>query len=81
MATYFFLLLDYLKCNRPEHSTFTKHFWYETHPFTYTVFLNPVCGNSHTPLVWGLNKDVWKSILAEEITISIPTEAILLLKD
>ena len=50
-------------------------------PFTYTVFLQPVIRTPRTPLGWELNKDIWRSIQAEEITISIPPEAILLLKD
>jgi len=50
-------------------------------PFTYTVFLKPVSGKPRMPLGWELNKDVWKAIHAEEITISIPPEALLLLKE
>ena len=50
-------------------------------PFTYTVFLKPITGNPRTPLGWELSKDIWRTIQAEEITISIPPEAILLLKD
>ena len=50
-------------------------------PFTYTVFLKPVTGSPRAPLGWELNKDIWRTIQSEEITISIPEEAILLLED
>ena len=50
-------------------------------PFTYTVFLIPISGKAPIPLGWELNKDIWQTIRADEITISIPEEAILLLKD
>ena len=50
-------------------------------PFTYTVFLKSVIGSPRMNLGWELNKDIWRTIQAEEITISIPQEAILLLKD
>ena len=50
-------------------------------PFTYTVFLKPITENPRTTLGWELSKDFWRTIQAEEITISIPPEAILLLKD
>ena len=50
-------------------------------PFTYTIFLKPILGNCLTPIGWEVSKEIWKTIQAEEITISIPPEAILLLKD
>ena len=50
-------------------------------PFTYTVFLMPIMGSPRMSLGWELNKDIWRAIQADEITISIPPEAILLLKD
>ena len=50
-------------------------------PFTYTVFLEPIIGNCRTPIGWELDKETWRKISAEEITISLSTEALLLLKD
>lgn len=50
-------------------------------PFTYTVFLKSVIGSPRMSLGWELSKDIWRAIQADEITISIPPEAILLLKD
>ena len=49
-------------------------------PFTYTVFLEPVTGSSPTPLGWELSKEIWQEICAEEIIISLPREALLMLK-
>lgn len=49
-------------------------------PFTYTVFLKPVMGNSSTPLGWEINKETWQNIRAEEMTISLPKDGLLLLK-
>ena len=50
-------------------------------PFTYTVFLKSIIGSPRMSLGWELSKDIWRAIQADEITISIPPEAILLLKD
>lgn len=50
-------------------------------PFTYTVFLKSIIGNPRMSLGWELSKDIWRAIQEDEITISIPPEAILLLKD
>ena len=49
--------------------------------FTYTVFLKSIIGSPRMSLGWELSKDIWRAIQADEITISIPPEAILLLKD
>lgn len=49
-------------------------------PFSYTVFLQPCGSCCKTPLAWEVEKDVWKDIAAEEITISINSQKIILLK-
>jgi len=50
-------------------------------PFSYTVMLSPLGATGTELLGWELDKDLWKTIRQEEIGISIPPEAILLLKD
>ena len=48
-------------------------------PFSYTVMLQS--SPSAVPIGWEMNKDIWKSLRAEEVDICLPPEALLLLKD
>ena len=50
-------------------------------PFSYTVMLEPADGHSASPVGWELLKQEWEAIKAEHITVHIPPEAILLLRD
>ena len=50
-------------------------------PFSYTVMLSPLNGKCTSPIGWELDKDTWKKLRSEEISISLPPEALLLLKD
>ena len=50
-------------------------------PFSYTVMLESVLAPAVVPLGWELPKQDWEAIKTNEITIHIPREAILLLRD
>ena len=50
-------------------------------PFSYTIMLKPTQGNWTSLLGWETDKETWKQIRSEEIDISLPPEALLLLKD
>ena len=50
-------------------------------PFSYTIMLKPTQGNSASLIGWEMDKDTWKQIRSEEIGISLPPEALLLLKE
>ena len=50
-------------------------------PFSYTVMLKPVNGSDAAALGWQMLKREWETIKTDEITIHIPSEAILLLRD
>ena len=50
-------------------------------PFSYTVMLKPVNGSDAAALGWQMLKREWETIRTDEITIHIPSEAILLLRD
>ena len=50
-------------------------------PFSYTVMLKPVLGDAAMPLGWETDKETWRSLRSQEITVSFPPEALLLLKD
>ena len=50
-------------------------------PFSYTIMLAPVIGNCTSPIGWELDKEIWRKLRSEEIRISLPPEALLLLKD
>ena len=50
-------------------------------PFTYTVFLKPTQGVPQKAIAWEVEKALWKTLQAEELTLSFPPEALLLLKD
>lgn len=49
-------------------------------PFSYTLLLRMSERTDTTPLLLDTSKEIWKEMEAEEVTISIPKEAILLLK-
>ena len=50
-------------------------------PFSFTIMLRKE-GCEHTQLMgWELEKDVWKALRADTVEISLPPEAILLLKE
>lgn len=49
-------------------------------PFSYTVLLNPMGRKVTMPLGVQLDKPLWESIRGEQITVSLPSEALLLLK-
>ena len=50
-------------------------------PFSYTIMLRPAQGNCRSLLGWEIDKDTWKKNRREEIEISLPPEALLLLKN
>ena len=50
-------------------------------PFSYTIMLKPTQGNGSGLIGWEMDKDTWKQIRSEEIGISLPPEALLLLKE
>lgn len=50
-------------------------------PFSYTIMLKPVQGIGTGLIGWEMDKDTWKQIRSQEIGISLPPEALLLLKE
>lgn len=50
-------------------------------PFSYTVMLKPLNSNSASPIGWEMDKEVWRKLRSQEVGISLPPEALLLLKD
>ena len=50
-------------------------------PFSYTIMLKPTQGKGTGLIGWEMDKDTWKQIRSEEIGISLPPEALLLLKE
>ena len=50
-------------------------------PFSYTIMLRPAGAEAGTPVGWEISKEVWASIRAQELDISLPPESILLLED
>ena len=50
-------------------------------PFSYTIMLENMLASDPAPLGWELLKQEWKTIENTEITIHIPRESILLLRD
>ena len=50
-------------------------------PFSYTIMLENILASDPAPLGWELLKQEWKAIENTEITIHIPSEALLLLRD
>ena len=50
-------------------------------PFSYTVMLSPLHTSGTSPLGWELDKETWNNLRSEEISISLPPEALMLLKE
>ena len=50
-------------------------------PFSYTIMLEPTQGKASGLIGWEMDKKTWKQIRSEEIGISLPPEALLLLKE
>ena len=50
-------------------------------PFSYTVMLRPVNNQCSGSIAWELDKEHWKNLRSEAVTISFPPESLLLLKD
>ena len=50
-------------------------------PFSYTIMLEPTHHNCTAPIGWETDKDTWKQLRSREIGISLPPEALLLLKE
>ena len=50
-------------------------------PFSYTILLRPVGTDAPTPLGWELPKDQWAALRGPEVTVHLPEESILLLKE
>ena len=50
-------------------------------PFSYTIMLEPLHSKCSVPLGWELLKKDWEALRADEVTIHIPSEAILQLRD
>lgn len=50
-------------------------------PFSYTIMLAPLNADCTSPIGWELDKESWRKLRGEEIGISLPPEALLLLKD
>ncbi|MBQ9931686.1 MAG: ATP-binding cassette domain-containing protein, partial [Firmicutes bacterium] len=50
-------------------------------PFSFTIMLCPVDAACIVPIGWDIPKDLWYKIKAEEVTIHIPQESVLLLED
>ncbi len=50
-------------------------------PFSYTVMLRPVNSHCSGCIAWELDKEHWRNLRRDEITISLPSESLLLLKD
>ena len=48
-------------------------------PFSYTVMLQAT--PAAAPVGWEMNKELWRTLRAEEIEVCLPPEALLLLKD
>ena len=47
-------------------------------PFSYAVMLQ---ATPAAPVGWEMNKELWRTLRAEEIEVCLPPEALLLLKD
>ena len=50
-------------------------------PFSFTVMLHPLCApDSAVPIGWEMEKDAWRRVRAEQVTVHIPAGKILQLK-
>lgn len=50
-------------------------------PFSYTIMLQPVNTHGAARIGWEIEKEYWQKNRAEEVSISLPPESLLLLKD
>ena len=50
-------------------------------PFSYTVMLVPLNAQCTAPIGWEVDKDMWQRVKADEVSIHLPSEALLLLRD
>ncbi|MBR6519175.1 MAG: sulfate/molybdate ABC transporter ATP-binding protein [Oscillospiraceae bacterium] len=50
-------------------------------PFSYTIMLKPEGVENAIPIGWETDKETWKAIRADKLTISIPQNSLLLLED
>ena len=50
-------------------------------PFSYTIMLQRVNSTDSAPIGWELEKAVWNKLRAPEVSVCLPPEALLLLKD
>ena len=50
-------------------------------PFSFTVLLKPQNSSCTSPIGWELDKESWKKLRSQEVTVSLPPEALLLLTD
>lgn len=50
-------------------------------PFSYTLMLSPVGFDIPSPLGWELDKESWRNLQADTVSVSLPSESILLLKE
>ena len=50
-------------------------------PFSFTVMLRPLCApSSAIPIGWELEKPLWRTLCAEELTVHLPVDSLLQLK-
>lgn len=49
-------------------------------PFSFTILLEPKDQKLQTPIGWELDKEKWQALRAEEITIHLPSDALLMLQ-
>ena len=50
-------------------------------PFSYTVMLTPVSGGGSVSIGWETDKDTWRLLRAETVSVCLPPEAVFLLKE
>ncbi|MBO4832086.1 MAG: sulfate/molybdate ABC transporter ATP-binding protein [Oscillospiraceae bacterium] len=50
-------------------------------PFSFTLMLRPVDKPDSVPIGWETDKETWNALRADELTVNLPKEHLLLLKD
>lgn len=50
-------------------------------PFSYTVMLKPVNSACSCPIGWEMEKEVWRKLRAPEVSVCLPPESLLFLKE
>ncbi len=50
-------------------------------PFSFTLMLQPVAQPNSVPVGWETDKDTWNAVRSDELTIRLPKEFLLLLKE